>query len=254
MSTSPVRLVSVIVPAYNPGEYFLRTIQSICSQTYRDIEIIIVDDASSEGFRHFFQTIEALDSRIQLHRLSKNGGGGAARNYGLNLVSGTFVAFCDSDDLWPSHKLAHQISFLELTGEPMCHCDMICIDLSGKFLRSRISPDFVGLNEFLRTTALYCSSAVVRADAIESSRFGELAARHPFKFWCSMLKRGHVSYRVPSADFFYTVRDGSVSSNRAKTFLYTLFAYVFYSGGAFRGLHALLYRVVYGLRNRAFRT
>jgi glycosyltransferase involved in cell wall biosynthesis len=98
-------LISCIVPVYN-GELYLReAIDSILAQTYRPLEIIVVDDGSTDGTS---ETIASYGQRIRHFRQNK-AGPWVARNLGLSLTQGEFVAFQDADDLWHPEKLARQM-------------------------------------------------------------------------------------------------------------------------------------------------
>lgn len=101
-------LVSAIIPVYN-GERFLReAVDTILKQNYRPLEIITVDDGSTDG------TAELLESfgRQVRYIYQSNKGPAAARNKGFAAVRGEFIAFLDSDDLWASHKLSTQVPYL----------------------------------------------------------------------------------------------------------------------------------------------
>ena len=89
--------VSVVVPVYNVEKYLVRCIQSILSQTYRELEIILVDDGSKDNSSWMCDQLAAKDARIKVVH-QENQGLGCARNTGLKNATGAFVAFVDSDD------------------------------------------------------------------------------------------------------------------------------------------------------------
>ncbi len=90
-------LISVIVPVYNSKEYLIRCINSICSQTYSDIEIIVVDDGSIDGSGELCDKLSREDKRIKvIHK--ENGGSTSARNAGISISNGKYIGFVDSDD------------------------------------------------------------------------------------------------------------------------------------------------------------
>jgi glycosyltransferase involved in cell wall biosynthesis len=103
--------VSVVIPTYNRAALIGRSIRNVLSQSYRDFELIVIDDASNDG------TAEVVagfcDQRITYHRLVSNTGAGAARNVGIRMSQGKFLAFQDSDDEWLPAKLARQMSIFE---------------------------------------------------------------------------------------------------------------------------------------------
>jgi glycosyltransferase involved in cell wall biosynthesis len=98
--------VSVIIPAYNAEAFIGDTIQSALDQTYRDLEIIVVDDGSSDGT---VARVSAFGDAVRLHQ-QRNGGVARARNTGVSLARGEWIAFLDSDDLWLPTKIEQQLS------------------------------------------------------------------------------------------------------------------------------------------------
>jgi len=107
-----VPLVSVIIPTYNRADLVRQALASVQAQTYRDFEIVVVDDGGTDG------TFEVLSAwpELRLLRHARRRGVSAARNTGINAARGRWLAFLDSDDLWLPDKLARQISWLE--GQP----------------------------------------------------------------------------------------------------------------------------------------
>ena len=92
-----MKKISVIVPVYNVERYLKRCIESIINQTYKDLEIILVDDGSTDSSGNICDEYKKIDKRISvIHK--KNGGLSDARNEGLKVVTGTYIAFVDSDD------------------------------------------------------------------------------------------------------------------------------------------------------------
>lgn len=114
------RTVSVIIPVFNGEQTIKRALDSVFSQTYRDFEIIVVDDASSD------RTVELVaqygSDRLTLIRSSENRGAGAARNRGIAAARGRWIAFLDSDDAWKPEKLSRQIEMLEKSGPSAAAC------------------------------------------------------------------------------------------------------------------------------------
>ena len=101
-------LISVITPTYNRAAYIPAALESIWAQDYRPLEIIIIDDGSSDNTP---QIMAGLSNRVTYVR-QENQGPAAARNHGLQISHGEVIAFLDSDDLWPSGKLRLQLPYL----------------------------------------------------------------------------------------------------------------------------------------------
>jgi glycosyltransferase involved in cell wall biosynthesis len=113
-------LVSVVIPVYNRADLVKRAVASVCAQTFRDFELLVVDDASTEALR---ETVEGVgDPRIRYLRRDIRGGAGAARNTGIHESHGAYLAFLDSGDEWLPEKLDAQIDYLKRQGDrvPLC--------------------------------------------------------------------------------------------------------------------------------------
>ena len=128
MIASP--LVSVIIPTYNRAATIAEAVESVLCQTHREIEVVVVDDGSTDST---LEVLCAFGDRIQVIR-QKNAGPSAARNRGVRESMGEIIAFLDSDDLWLPDKIRQQVELMEQGGEGMCCC--VCNaeskDLDGK--------------------------------------------------------------------------------------------------------------------------
>lgn len=114
-------LISVIIPLYNCERYIEETIQSVLNQTYENIEIIVVDDGSSDNSKEVVKRLQLNDERIKYFYQS-NSGVSVARNTGMEKAIGKYIAFLDSDDLWERDKLKLQVKKIEFTNTNACYC------------------------------------------------------------------------------------------------------------------------------------
>jgi glycosyltransferase involved in cell wall biosynthesis len=105
--------ISVICPTYNRQDLLSRAVQSVLNQTYKNFELIVVDDGSTDGTEKAVGSFK--DERIRYIRLEKNMGAGAARNRGIEVSRGKYIAFQDSDDEWLPEKLEKQIEVFKKT-------------------------------------------------------------------------------------------------------------------------------------------
>ena len=111
--------VSIVMPYYNAAKYIKETIESIIAQTYKEWELIIVDDCSlAPETAQVLKDVKVMDERIRVLRTYQNGGAGAARNIAIEEAKGRYLAFCDSDDWWYPTKLEEQIRFMEENNYP----------------------------------------------------------------------------------------------------------------------------------------
>ena len=110
------KLVSIIMPSYNCGRYIEASIRSVLAQTYREWELIVVDDCSTDGSLGVALNMQEDDSRIRVLRQERRQGAATARNRALREAQGRWIAFLDSDDQWEPTKLERQIAFMERHG------------------------------------------------------------------------------------------------------------------------------------------
>jgi glycosyltransferase involved in cell wall biosynthesis len=121
-------LVSTIVPVYNGERYLRDALESVLGQRYRPIEVIVVDDGSTDGSAAVLRT---YGERIRYH-YQPNRGSGAARNTGVDLATGAYFAFLDADDLWSDDKLERQMDAFDADGS---------LDIVFGHVEQFISPD-----------------------------------------------------------------------------------------------------------------
>ena len=134
--------VSIIVPVFNRAHLVARSIASLCLQDYRDLEIIVVDDASSDDLA---AALDALgDTRIRLVRRARNGGVAAARNDGMAAARGELIAFMDSDDICVFNRVSRQAAFLD------ARPDLIGVYSSRLFHTELDEPDYAAMRSHVR--------------------------------------------------------------------------------------------------------
>lgn len=117
--------ISVIIPTYNRKKFIVKAIESVCQQTLPPHEILVIDDGSTDDTGATLQQGEYADL-LQYHKIDHSGKPAIARNYGLRLATGNWVAFLDSDDLWEPRKLERQIElYAGLNEEDQISCGLI---------------------------------------------------------------------------------------------------------------------------------
>jgi glycosyltransferase involved in cell wall biosynthesis len=107
--TNKDSLVSVVIPTFNRSQMIERAIHSVLSQTYLNLEVIVVDDSSTDDSREHIEALQQIDKRIHYFHHEINRGTQAARNTGIKAANGKYIAFLDSDNEWLPHKLELQM-------------------------------------------------------------------------------------------------------------------------------------------------
>jgi glycosyltransferase involved in cell wall biosynthesis len=129
--------VSIIVPTYNRAHLVTETIDSILAQTFKDFELIVVDNESTDNTEEVIKSY--TDRRIKYFRHQNNGVVAVNRNYGISKANGEYIAFCDDDDLWMPEKLERQVKLLDLNKElGLVYSDCYLIDENGNLERDTL--------------------------------------------------------------------------------------------------------------------
>lgn len=135
-------LVSIIMPSWNTAGFIAESIQSVMDQTYKNWELLIVDDCSTDNTDEVVAAF--TDDRIKYFKNEKNSGAALTRNKAMREAQGEWIAFLDSDDLWMPNKLENQINFMKNNGYNFSYTEYEKIDEEGKPLNIYVTgPSFV---------------------------------------------------------------------------------------------------------------
>lgn len=117
----PTPLVTIVMPVFNGARTLRQSVSSVLDQSFRDFELVIVNDASTDETRHIAEEIAREDPRVRVVTRERSGGPAVARNSGIAQVRGRFLAFCDADDLWLPTKLERQLALARTSGAPLVY-------------------------------------------------------------------------------------------------------------------------------------
>jgi glycosyltransferase involved in cell wall biosynthesis len=209
-------MISVIIPAHNVARFVREAVDSALAQTRRDIEVIVVDDGSTDGTADVLGDLD--DPRLRVIRES-HGGSAAARNAGLRMAAGELVAFLDADDRWAPVNLERQAAFLEShSGVDMTFGHSLVVDQEGRSLgfRSSSRAGQVSLAQLLRVNEIGNGSCLLlRREALDRAGWFDpaLAACVDIDVWLRVasLRPGNV-VAIPEVLTFYRRRQGQISS------------------------------------------
>jgi teichuronic acid biosynthesis glycosyltransferase TuaG len=209
--------VSVIMPAYNVKAYLEEAVRSVMNQTFRDWELVVVDDASSDDTPNILQTLASQECRLVVERLAKNRGVGYCRNRGLELAKGRFVAFLDSDDRWHPEKLARQHAFMQQKGSAFTFTAYEVISASGDWLSlAPPVPEQMNYHQLLGNSLIGCSTVILDRDKIGEVRFPEMRTRQDFALWCTLLREGRTASGLGDVLTQYRLSPSGISKNKWK--------------------------------------
>lgn len=209
---------SVVIPAYNAEKYIGETLDSVRSQTYRNYEVVITDDGStdntSETIENYFKNFPGTHYKLIKQ---KNKGIGGARNSAIKETEGDYVAFLDADDRWSNEKLARVNNYIERCADVdlICHNEYLVKD--GKVISKLIYGPFRDYLDLLfRRNCISTSAAVVRRNKLfEAGLFSEnmdFNGVEDYELWLRLSKICKIEY-LHEALGKYTIQHDSITSN-----------------------------------------
>lgn len=155
-------LVSVIMPAYQAEPFIGEAVGSVLAQSVTDLELIVLDDGSTDRTREIVRDFAQRDHRVRLVVNEENMGVARTRNRGLDLCRGTYVALLDSDDYWQPRMLERMIARAEETGADIIYCSYALVDEQGrKICNDFIVPPTTSFEESIVRSVITCSSVLV---------------------------------------------------------------------------------------------
>lgn len=218
-------VISVVMPCFNSAETLAESVASALGQTYGNLELVVVDDGSTDSSLALLQEIQAEDSRLTIIA-QPNKGAGAARNRGISAAKGEFVAFLDADDTWTPDCLEKLHSGLESSPDAvLAYCGWQNLGLEPQCCKPYIPPDYENdgkLECFLTNCPWPIHAALVRRrDLVEVGGFDEQwSSCMDFDLWLRLGGFRKV-VRVPAVMAFYHHRLGraQITSNHARVAL-----------------------------------
>ncbi len=206
-------MVSVIIPMYNSARNIEECIDSVINQTYKDIEIIVVDDKSTDDSVRIVEGKK--DDRIRLIKLPNNSGVSTARNEGIKKAKGEYICFLDSDDYWVNDKLERQIEFIEKHNYSFIFGGYLYLK-NGKALMVHV-PSSLNYNQALKNTIIHTNTVMFNMKNLKKEdifmpniRMGQDTAT-----WWQVLKKGVTAYGVDEVFAYYRVGEReTLSSNK----------------------------------------
>lgn len=209
-------LISIIIPAYNSAKFIKETIQSVIDQTFKEWELIIIDDGSTDNTKELIQTY-LKDERIRYY-FQKNSGVSMARNKGIELSKGNYIAFLDADDLWLPDNLQEKIKILSNDNTDWVFSDAYLLYENNKLNLALEGTDISILEHYLlwdKPVVPGPSSNIVLKktcfnDGLKFDSSFSTAADQDFCFYLSANYRGK---RIPKALFKYRQLQNSMSRN-----------------------------------------
>lgn len=209
-------LVSIITPIYNSESFVADAVLSIMRQTFSDWELIAIDDCSTDGSAHVVNAFLANDARIRLVQLPRNSGVAIARNKAIELATGRYIAFLDSDDLWCAVKLQRQIEFMQSKDIAFSYSAYERLNESGNVLGIIGAPERLAYADLLKTCSIGCLTAMYDTHKLGKIYMPTNTKREDFATWLKMLKKVEYAYGVNEVLAQYRVYAAQSSAKKTE--------------------------------------
>lgn len=212
-------MVSIIMPAYNASRTIKESINSVITQTVKDWELIVIDDCSSDNTTEIISEFVEKDNRIKFLKNDRNRGVSYTRNRAIELATGEWIAFLDSDDRWMSEKLEKQLALSDKYPDMIiCYTASSFVDDSGKPY-DYVMPAVEQLDYkiLLRKNLISCSSVMIRSSVMKEIKMPSDSMHEDYFVWLTVVRKCGIAHGIDEPLLVYRMGANSKSSNRLKS-------------------------------------
>ena len=241
-------LVSVITPCYNSEKFLDECISSVLNQTYKNWEMLIVDDNSSDNSSILINSYSKKDERIKPLYLNDNIGAAMARNKAISKAKGKYLAFLDSDDVWLPKKLEVQTNFMKKNNCSFVFSSYSVISDDEKPNYTISVPETITYKRYLKNTIIGCLTVMLDKEKFKKIEMPNLRSSHDMALWLNLLKQEKYAYGIAQDLAIYREHKSSNTSNKFRAIydvwnvyrkheklnlFYSIYNFVFYAINAF---------------------
>ncbi len=240
-------VISIIMPAYQAGRYIGQAVESVRQQTCEEPwELLIIDDCTTDDTPQIVKN-HAADPRIRYIRQTQNQGTAAARNRGIELARGRYVAFLDADDWWDADKLRLQMKCIGRTKAVLCCTGRELMQPDGTPKGHVIPvPKRITYPMMLRTNVIPCGSAVLRTDIAREFGFVHDECHEDYILWMRILKKYKTAAGVNVPALKCRLSEGGKSRNKLKSACMQYGSYRYLGYGRIRSLYYMVFYMLNG--------
>jgi len=211
-TTSDQRLVSVIIPAYACGSHVKQCLDSILSQTYRYLEVIVVYDPSPDNTLPILQT---YNEDVILIKQKRKTNPATSRNIGSKIAKGRYIAFCDADDYFEKTKIERQVNEIEQSGADITYTDVIIVDEKSKIIKCVTCPElsYRTFRSWMANPFVAFSSVLTKKEVFEKAGCFDqnLDTAEDFDLLLRLIISSKIIRKTPGFLTFYRISDASLS-------------------------------------------
>lgn len=240
--------ISIIIPVYNTSKYIEECLNSVIHQTYKDIEIIVIDDKSTDNSLELIKDIK--DERIILIELETNRGAGVARDKGIEAATGNYICFLDSDDYWiQPEKLEKQISFIQ--GKAFIYSKYLYL-CENKTHIAKV-PKSLTYNQLLKNSSIFTSTVMLNMKYLtkDDIYMPDMRRGQDYAAWYKILKKIGTAYGMQEVLSAYRVGHNSLSHNKLKAIKRTWNLYKHEHLPLFKRIECFIFYAFNAIKRRA---
>lgn len=220
-------LVSIITPTYNSEQFIAETIDSIVNQTYKNWELLLIDDCSNDNTLHIVSSYLKIHQNIKILKNESNLGAALSRNKGIQHAKGDYIAFLDADDVWLPHKIEMQLQFMQSENIEVCFSSYNLMDEQSKSLHKTVKAlPVLSYAKLLKSNYVGNLTGIYNAKVLGKIQSPNLRKRQDWLLWLAAIKAsGQPAKSIQEPLAFYRLRKGSMSSNKIKLLKYNYLVY-----------------------------
>ncbi|WP_419725033.1 glycosyltransferase family 2 protein [Terrisporobacter petrolearius] len=221
------KLVSIITPVYNGEKYIEECIKSVLNQSYKNIEMIIIDDGSTDNSENIIKKYTQSFPFIKYIKCNENSGIWVARNIGIEKAKGRFISFLDADDIYKKNKIKNQINFMLKNNYSFTYTAYDLINENSTSLNKVIkAKEYEDYDRLLKGNDIGCLTVMIDRLKINTPIRFENYHHEDFVLWLKILKNNVVAYGMDEILSSYRKSNSSVSHNKIKAALWTWNIYI----------------------------
>lgn len=217
-------LVSIVIPNYNSERFLERTINSVLDQTYRNWELLVIDDCSTDNGIEIVKRVSEENSNVKLFVMDQNTGGPAGpRNLGFSNVEGEYICLLDSDDVWHPKKLEYQLKLISekniVVSSTMRTVFSNDSEINFSDLHYSSEVKKISYEKLLKKNYIVTASVIFKADVVKGIEFNtskNYVAVEDYDFFLEVLSRGNDLYIQQLPLVYYRITDQNISKNKFK--------------------------------------
>ena len=221
-------LVSIIIPYYKKKSFFKDTINSVKSQRYKNLEIIVIfDDDDPDEFKFIKKNCEN-DKRIKIIKNNKNQGVPYSRNLGIRISKGKYIAFIDSDDKWKKNKILTQINFMKKNKIKFCFTSYNLISSNGKIYGVINAKNNISYNDLISSCDIGLSTVMLHKSIKKFCIFPQLKTKEDYVVWLRLSKRKIKLFGLKKILTSWRKTNSSLSSSNFQKLMDAFRVYYYY--------------------------